>query len=154
MGRIVINSSQYEPKPIIGYPDQVSVAPGETVQFMVYIGASWGVYAVIQRDRKLGFRLFLDLHEQRKRTRRSGQVTKRLKDRVDFINSEVDVQFHKCSLGYRGIRWRRRSPRQRGRDNRRISLIGNLLSHVLLVSGDLLFTKRGLHPAEIGRAHV
>ena len=41
MGRIVINSSQYEPKPIVGYADQVSVAPGESVQFMVSLdGAS------------------------------------------------------------------------------------------------------------------
>lgn len=35
MGRIVINSSQYEPKPIVGYADQVSVARGGTVNFMV-----------------------------------------------------------------------------------------------------------------------
>lgn len=41
MGRIVINSSQYEPKPIVGYADQVSVAPGESVNFMVSLdGAS------------------------------------------------------------------------------------------------------------------
>ena len=35
MGRIVINSAQYEPKPIVGYADQVSAAPGDTVRFMV-----------------------------------------------------------------------------------------------------------------------
>lgn len=35
MGRIVIDSSQYEAKPIVGYADQISVAPGETVRFQV-----------------------------------------------------------------------------------------------------------------------
>jgi N,N-dimethylformamidase len=41
MGRIVINSSQYEPKPIIGYADQISVAPGDSLNFMVSLdGAS------------------------------------------------------------------------------------------------------------------
>ena len=35
MGRIVINSAQYEPKPIVGYADQVSVAPGDRIRFMV-----------------------------------------------------------------------------------------------------------------------
>lgn len=31
----------------------------ETVQFMVYIGASWGIYALIQRNRQLAFRFGL-----------------------------------------------------------------------------------------------
>ncbi len=35
MGRIIIDSSQYEPKPIVGYADQISVAPGESVRFHV-----------------------------------------------------------------------------------------------------------------------
>lgn len=49
MGRIVIDSSQYEAKPIVGYTDTISAQPGATVRFYVSCDGSSEYQASIVR---------------------------------------------------------------------------------------------------------